>query len=298
MLNATIVAHSKSEETGIEVVSAQLTFHRFILPEFNTHTAIVKNSASSRAIPVVKQIERIMTSLAYPVRWPSEQRGMQGGEDIPLHARIQAENNWEALALESVTVAQRLQKLGVHKSVVNRVLEPFMWHTVIATATAWENFFDQRVSELAQPEMNAIATLLQKALSESTPEMTGEGMWHTPYVDADEREWLLEHNFDPREISSARCARTSYLTQEGKRDPSEDEKLYQRLVTAKPPHSSPLGHVCTPAKDNVISTVFEDPDEPSRVSGFAFVTPRVGQLLGWQQWRHVVEGRNHETSFR
>ena len=37
-----------------------------------------------------------------------------------------------------------LSSFGVTKQLVNRLLEPFMWHTVIVTATEWENFFKLR----------------------------------------------------------------------------------------------------------------------------------------------------------
>jgi hypothetical protein len=258
----------------------------------------VKNSASSRAIPVAKQLKKIVENPARPVIWPVEQKGMQGGPPLSSGAQEAAQAIWDAMTAASVRAAEDLNRLGLHKSVVNRILEPYMWHTVIATATAWENFFDQRVSPLAQPEMNAVATLLQKAMVESTPTVMCDGMWHTPYVDDDEKVWLTENGFDVRHISAARCARTSYLTQDGKRDPSEDERLYQRLVTEKPPHSSPLAHVCTPDSRNIVETWIEDTDYTYMYTEYKFVTPAVGQLLGWKQWRHIVEGRNGEVSFR
>ena len=53
----------------------------------------------------------------------------------------------------AVDAARQLDALGVHKQVANRVLEPFMWHTVIITATDWDGFWLQRCSPLAQPEI-------------------------------------------------------------------------------------------------------------------------------------------------
>jgi hypothetical protein len=55
--------------------------HRFVLAEMNTHRAFSRNSASSRAIPVQKIIDRVTNDPAWPVVWPKEQAGMQGGEE-------------------------------------------------------------------------------------------------------------------------------------------------------------------------------------------------------------------------
>jgi thymidylate synthase ThyX len=50
-----------------------------------------------------------------------------------------------------------LTGVKLHKSLTNRLLEPFMWHTAIITATEWDNFFWQRCDPMAQPEMKAVA---------------------------------------------------------------------------------------------------------------------------------------------
>ena len=43
-----------------------------------------------------------------------------------------------------VGCAYILASFGVTKQICNRLLEPFMWHTVLVTATEWENFFELR----------------------------------------------------------------------------------------------------------------------------------------------------------
>ena len=55
--------------------------------------------------------------------------------------------------------AERLsaQDIDLHKQLVNRLLEPFAWITVIITATEWANFFTQRCHPDAQPEIKHIA---------------------------------------------------------------------------------------------------------------------------------------------
>jgi hypothetical protein len=61
----------------------------------------------------------------------------------------------------------------------------------------------------------------------------------------------------------------SYLTHDGKRDPQADFALFDRLVSARPMHASPLEHVATPEQD------------------WSVTTP--GNFRGWLQLRHMVE---------
>ena len=160
---------------------------------------------------------------------------------------------------------RQLAELGVHKQVTNRLLEPFLWQTVIVTATEWDDFWAQRCSPLAQPEIRAAAEAMRATYLASAPTPLAVGEWHTPYVRPEEA------NLEPEQrkrISAARCARVSYLTHDGRRDLAADEQLYERLVQADPPHWSPLEHVATPARDGA-----------------------PGNLRGWAQLRHAVESR-------
>ena len=127
MTSARIIADSISPY-GDRLTTMEVTFHRFVLAEFNTHRVFSRNSASSRAIPLQKQIKRIREGIAYPVLWASEQKGMQGGDEVD--DTMTARMCWESAANDAIASALRLQDLGVHKSLVNRLLEPFMWHTV------------------------------------------------------------------------------------------------------------------------------------------------------------------------
>ena len=51
-------------------------------------------------------------------------------------------------------------------------------------------------------------------------------------------------------VAVARSARVSYLTHSGERSFDEDINLFHRLVTADPPHWSPLEHVAQPGYRN------------------------------------------------
>ncbi len=259
---ATVVLDSTSP-AGVRLTTIEVTLHRFVLAELNTHRVFSRNSASSRAIPVAKQIARVVDDPALPIEFGTNQRGMQAAEPLTGDEADAALKHWLAARDAAVDAVTALGELNVHKQVANRILEPFMWHTVIITATDWDGFWQQRCSPLAQPEIRVAAEAMRDAYLASEPVEVADGDWHTPYVRPEDGDLDTEQR---KRISAARCARVSYLTHDGRRDLDADLTLYDRLVTADPPHWSPLEHVATPAPD-----------------------PVPGNFRGWRQLRHTIE---------
>lgn len=272
--SAKVIADSTWE--GDRVTTLEVVMHRFVLAEFNTHRVFSRNSASSRAIPVAKQLNRLIAHPAIPLTFPAEQKGMQGGEPLGEQEQMQAIDVWHGARDAAMAYAHQLTELGVHKSVTNRLLEPFMWHTVVVTSVEWENFFHQRCSPLAQPEIRVAAEAMRDALAGSTPDQLEEGWFHLPYLDGETIAEVTSMEADSTDVlcsvSAARCARVSYLTQDGRRDYNEDLVLYKRLVSADPGHWSPLEHVCRP------------PTAAEQGS----ILP--GNLTPFVQLRHIVRG--------
>jgi hypothetical protein len=269
--SAKIICDSVSE-AGHRLTTMEVVMHRFVLAEFNTHRVFSRNSASSRAIPVHKRIEQVRSDPMMPFVWASEQKGMQGGEALRGEGRNLAEIHWRWAAQDAANMALKLVEDGLHKSLVNRLLEPFLPHTVVVTSTEWENFFRQRCSPLAQPEIRVVAEHMRDALQASTPAEVDSDWWHLPYLRAGEDR---EYPAFPYlcEISAARCARVSYLTHYGVHDPEADLSLYERLVSAEPPHASPLEHVAQPL-----------------IVGRDKFDGNPGNFTGWSQLRHQVLG--------
>ncbi len=231
-------------ETGTRLTTMEVTFPRFVLPEFNTHRVYSRNSASSRAVPTAKLIERALTEPAMPAEWGRNKPGMSASDVLSEEEAREAQRLWLEARDAAVAQARKLQDLNVHKQVLNRILEPFLWHTVIVTATEWENFFELRCSPSAQPEICTAALLMRDALANSHPTLVRDDEWHLPLIQDDERALDIE---EQKKISAARCARVSYLTHEGKRDIEKDLELCERLESDR--HLSPFEHVATPADD-------------------------------------------------
>ena len=231
-------------ESGVRLITMEVTFPRFVLSEFNTHRVLSRNSASSRAIPTGKIIDRVEHDPVLPVEWGVNKAGMSASDVLTTAEAEEGKTVWLAARDAAVAQARLLQELHVHKQVVNRILEPYMWHTVIVTATEWSNFFELRCAPAAQPEIREAALQMRRAMADSTPKPVAQGQWHLPLIQEDER------IFEPealRKISAARCARVSYLTHEGSRDIEKDLELHERLKHDR--HLSPFEHVATPAPD-------------------------------------------------
>ncbi len=235
-------------------------YPRFIHSEVLTHRAFARNSASSRAIPWPKMMANIRTMPVIPMLWGSEQKGMQTGGEIDNPA--EAERIWLIARDNAMKSAEALAELGVHKSLVNRLTEPFMWISTIISATEWNNFFRLRCHPDAEIHFQKIAGMIRDALKASTPVERLDGEWHLPLIQPDELDkYTLEVLC---KVSTARCARVSYLTHDGRRDIDEDIKLFNRLA-----NGSGFGHY-SPFEMVAKASLFQD---------------RSGPFIGWQQYR-------------
>lgn len=146
-INAEIVAHSLSPQ-GDELISVLCTFPRIILAEVNTHRMLSKNTSSSRAIPFKKMVEAVQSNPFIPIAWQKEHKGMQGSEYITNLDDIgDADAVWLMAREEAIDKARLLNQYeGVTKQLCNRLLEPFMWTTMLITGSkeGWNNFFNLR----------------------------------------------------------------------------------------------------------------------------------------------------------
>lgn len=229
---------------GVRLITFEVTLPRIVLAELNTHRDLSRNSASSRAIPVEKQIQRVLDDPFVPIHWGKNQKGMQAEQELQGWRRTLARNIWLGTRHLAVWAAKGMLWTGVHKQITNRLLEPWMWQTVIISATQRRNFYGLRRHKDAQPEIKRAADLMWEAQQTSTLAFVPHGSWHMPMWSEDlaslpQQEQIL--------ACVGRCARVSYLTHDGRRDPQADIQLAQRLAEAG--HMSPFEHVATPALD-------------------------------------------------
>lgn len=252
--------------SGNRITTYQLKYWRGIHSELMTHRVFSRNASSSRAIPIEKMISQVRTDPAGPVHWGLNQKGMQAYSELPSDKIEVAKALWKQAANSAADQAEHMNVLGLHKQVVNRVLEPFQYIHVVLTATEFNNFFDLRDHPAAQPEIQELAIEMRKAMEVSIPKTLMSGRWHIPYIMEHERhvypiETLLK-------ISTARCARVSYITHgETSVSVENDVILHDRLVGSVPIHASPTEHQAMACSD----------------------TTWYKNFRGWKMYRYMVE---------
>lgn len=246
MISAEIVADSLSPQ-GDRLTSLLITFPRFILAEINTHRMLSKNTSSSRAIPFNKMVEAIQNNPFIPIAWQKDHKGMQGNSYLTNPNAIKIAEKWwlrsrdnaiktakglsilsgemgyEDTIFNTFTDFTNEEKIGVTKQLCNRLLEPFMWTTMLITGSkeGWDNFFELRCPQYRPTEVTYkskrdafanenfedffeesdtlgwlsinegqaeihimdLAEKIYDAMNESTPKQLKAGEWHVPFED-------------------------------------------------------------------------------------------------------------------
>jgi len=276
MIKAEIIADSINTK-GNRLTTYILEYQRFVHAELMTHRMFSKNAASSRAIPIEKMIEQIINNPAMPVWWGKNQSGMQAKEELNDTKKRERYNvlyntlddmtdmqyckvTWLKARDTTIKYAKQLSEVGLHKQIVNRILEPWFNIRIILSGTEFENFFALRAHPDAQPEIQELAYKMLDEYNKSTPKQLKAGEWHVPFGDnmdenkvyeaLDQTGFALSLEEAKRNISVARCARISYLNYKGKDDYWADIKLCDRLFGSVPRHLSPTEHVAQALDDD------------------------------------------------
>ena len=365
-IEAKIIADSISPQ-GKRITTYLLTYPRFIHAELMTHRLFSRNSASSRAIPFEKMVKMVEEDPFIPIAWQKDHKGMQGTEYF-TNERIsnyseyldgnevvyQLEEEWLEARNCAIEQAKNMNQLGLTKQICNRLLEPFMWHTVLVTATEYDNFFELRcpqytvnwypssIPEALEPtqasfksrkdaikytegecnnwkeqdwrdsnesqaeiHIQALAEAMWDAMNESTPKELRAGEWHIPFGDKLEEGKLTIQVLDEYhnttkgakellteaalKVSTARCARLSYMTFDGEIDYEKDIQLHDRLLADE--HMSPFEH-CARAMTNLEYRNFTKttpyPDENGHTESEGWCN----NFKVFIQYRYLIENNN------
>lgn len=268
--------------------TAVVCFPRCILAEFNTHRMLSRNSASSRAIPVKKMLKLVREAPFIPIAFQKDHSGMQGSEYFEGTEKQVCESMWLTARDKAVRAAVAMHEQGVTKQLVNRLLEPFLWHTVLVSATEWENFFALRVHEAAEIHMQRAAGLLLHAYNNHQPTVKQASEWHVPFADNVDMPRLVSAIYQQMganqetapisaetkqqyllKVAVARCARVSYLNFDGSDDYLKDFALHDTM--AESGHWSPFEHVAMSLPDPYRDT---------------------GNFKGWVPYRKFFQNEN------
>lgn len=280
---ARVIADSVSPVFG-RITTFEVEHHRWILAEINKHRMLSNNYQSSRAVPVSKIIDQVVSNPATPVFWGKNQTGMQASEqcdndiDLPMFTSKESwvdtlpiEAAWETTAEIFAEYAECFNSAGYHKQIVNRLLEPFMMVKGVITATEWDNFFFLRRHKDAQPELQELANCMFEAMKQSSPDRLDIGFWHLPYVRC-ERDFNSKQIYttsldevikdedlltleQAKKVSAVACAQVSFRNLD--LSPETVERVYSRLVDGEQPHAVCLEHQATPMVEPVDTMKFK-----------------------------------------
>lgn len=240
--------------SGNRLTTFELVFWRPILPQLSRHRVFSLNVRSSRATPVDSLIAEIRNTPWGPKEWGINQPGMVANKSFGTkEIKDSLDYVWYQSSNLACKMAETLADVGVHKQIVNRMLEPYACTYAVVSGTEWDNFYELRTAKDSQPEMQELANMMKEAQDNSTPKSLLQSEWHMPYItEEDLSKYSLQ---DCCKISAARCARVSYKRYDGTIDASKDLELYNKLVSAK--HFSPLENVAIPAGNNYLPSNFK-----------------------------------------
>lgn len=252
-ITAKIIADSINP-LGKRITTWELEYPRLIHSEVMTHRQLSRNAASSRAIPIKSVIEQVKTNPAMPFKFGKNQPGMQAKESLTGLELEEAKGVWLAARDQAVNHATVMADMGLHKQVVNRILEPFQHIKVVMTTTEYENWKWLRLHEDADPTINELARVIEESRNASKPQYLLKDQWHLPYVvsSIEGKDSFYEQVFYDSNtsevldiktalmVSASCCAQVSYR----KNDTSVEKAkmIYDRLIESKPTHASPCEH--------------------------------------------------------
>ena len=278
----------------LDLFTFYLVYPRFIHSEVMTHKDFSRSAASSRAIPVARMLSQVWNNPAMPIHWGVNQKGMQASDCFTGFTRNFLRNLWQLCGRTVCVFVWVAMKVGLHKQVANRMLEPWQLMHVTLTTCKLANFYNLRIHADAQPEIRQLATLMRLAHHGSEPKILRAGEWHLPWITdediADVRGMAgtdKEQTELLKKMSAARCARSSYANFDGKRSIDGDLATYSKLVDSEPVHASPCEHQATP--DQQITAVVSSGNTTTMQRQWK--NPSLhGNLTGYIQYRNTIAG--------
>ena len=144
-VSAQVVADSINQH-GDRLTSLVLTYPRIIHAEMLTHRMFSRNASSSRAVPVQKMIEAVKNNTFCPFEFQKAHKGMQGSEYFTDEDKEDCIKLWLESAELALQQAEKMKEKGITKQIINRILEPYQYYTVLITGSkeSWNNFFELR----------------------------------------------------------------------------------------------------------------------------------------------------------
>jgi thymidylate synthase ThyX len=255
MIKAKIVQDS-SLPTGERLITFNLRYGRIIHSELLRHRAASHSVKSSRAIPTKKYRKEAKTNPYIPVKFGTNQKGMQAGKQTSATASF-GKKIWRMSANFACLAHSLMEKANIHKEVANRILEPYVWveETLTIEHDALLEIAALRIHPDAQEDIRKVIEEMMYEVENSTPLILDENQWHVPYVIRQVNGNMVYKDNDGKNLtldeaiicSAARCARSSYANHDNSTTTYQnDQGLANKLIGSTPMHLSPFEHQARP----------------------------------------------------
>jgi hypothetical protein len=283
--DAQVLADSISPD-GVRLTTFQVTYPHAVHKDMLTHCALARNYLSFRAYPTYKLEDMVMSDCFIP-EFEEYGKGMSVGGLVNEAIALEAKTRWLLARDWAWDAAKWMIDNKVNKGHANILIQDFCWITGIITATEWDNFWALRAypPDDAKPraEVMKIAGMMHDLYEDSAPVELRYGEPHVPLVYPEEDDvWTSSDN--AIKVSGGRVARVSYLTHDGKRDPSADIGLHDDLIGKG--HMSPFDHQAWPIP--VTGPKWVEAPDP-RVGTVKVQGPDWrGKYFGWCPYRKTI----------
>ncbi|RMH15271.1 MAG: hypothetical protein D6698_11385, partial [Gammaproteobacteria bacterium] len=177
------IALTRANEVDDDLVTFRLVYPRMVHAEFLTHRVLSRNSSSSRAIPAKKARSSVL-AFCEPYEWGANNPGMQSRKPLSPMRKFFARAAWRFGASAAYLTHWMLEKIGAHKQIVNRVIEPYSVIHTVATATRkhWQMFLELRNHPDADPTIHHLAYLIEQELNKDGDDWRN---FHLPFVNTE-----------------------------------------------------------------------------------------------------------------
>lgn len=293
-------------------------FPRSILSEVNTHRVFSRNSASSRARSVQTTLAEVWENPYVPIM--TRNRPGMSGEFLDHYMdSLELEHKWRNASKSAVDSALRLllrehyepfeepydnlEKYALlykdrdfvspHKQIVNRLIEPFMWHEAVVTSSYWDNFITLRTAEDADPAIRALAYLVKAAHEASDSaeyaDLKNLTPFHVPFVSTEDKGSLTGDVIKDRNVLMKSAFNAAQVSYHDKSKQTKDTANFNKgVLLMQSGHWSPFEHIAYDV--DIFTSHNKDAPLPQVVSYH-------GNLgTEWAQLRQIVENMDLQNN--
>lgn len=312
-LTATVVADSITEQ-GDRLTSMVLSLPHSLLTRLGSYRALSRTTAPGQDSDIISLVSGVLLDGFVPGTSLSDQsreswlhardnaviavlNGTIGLDGLSALLRKNVESNrksWGKTALNAELISKELtayvEQSGLEFSSEALLLEPFMWTTVLVSATDWDNL--TALARHTEPKegdttLNGLAAVVRDALDQSSPNLISEGQWHLPFLNDEELTEAREGSKEAQEkLILVSVARSGGISVQSDAPSSESEVEYANLLLRRG-HVSAWEHAATPAEQSWGAESIVD-GLPSWRGGSSLVS----NFTGWTQARKMVEGES------